>query len=178
MGKAKGLKAAQNIDKEMAIEAQNTIENRIRKEKEKQMFNSVESRRALRRNKINQYLTEANKQNPEARTENTKAFVDLVCRMICKEWAEITRDAQTLSRLTKKPINIKLKDIDKFVNGYFVHISNIIKYDNEIPNEKTSMIDLLLTGIKQQLPVLYSRFANLVLERTAIIEARETIKEA
>lgn len=181
MGKSKGLKIAQTINNDLAQRIQDSVMKKIRKEQERNIYTSINSQRALRRNKINQFLTKCNKERPEQRIENTKAFVELLCKIIVKEWTEITKDSQIKAKITSKPI--AEIDIDKFVNGYSVHVQNLIKFDNEMvycsePKYSKSLVKSFLTSINAQLPVLHSKFANLVLEKEENMRIAENIREA
>ena len=183
MGKNDGLKIAKEINANLATRIQDKILYNKSREEEKKRLNTVENKRALRRNKINQFLTECNEKNPENRIKNTEAFIDLVCMIICKEWSEVVKDAQFKSKLTSKPISQKDVDINKFVNGYSSHIHNLVKFDADMvycenPLCKTSMAQKFLKEINLQLPILYTKFANLIMEKEVLLNNRETIKEA
>jgi len=64
MGKSKGVKIAQTINKDLAQRIQDSVMKKIRKEQERNIYTSIDSQRALRRNKINQFLTRCNKDRP------------------------------------------------------------------------------------------------------------------
>ena len=183
MGKNDGSKIAKEINANLATRIQDKILYNKSREEEKKRLNSVENKRALRRNKINQFLTECNKNNPEKRIKNTEAFIELVCMIITKEWSEIVKDAQLKSKLTSKAISNKDVDITKFVNGYSSHINNIVKFDAEMvycenPACEISMSQKFLKEINSQMPVLYSKFANLVMEKEELLIHHEETKEA
>jgi len=182
MGKNKDCETATGFTRSIADKVHFESLKKLRKEKDLNLKNSVEYKRSVRRNKINQFLTLCNKTRPEQRIDNTKAFVELLCKMIVKEWSEVVKDEQTLARIKSTNVGLKPADLNKFVNHYSAHVQNLIKFDNEmvncdVPLCKTSMIEVFLTEIKHQLPVLYSRFAQLILDKTEQLSEINT-KEA
>ena len=176
MGKTDRLKSAQGWTTEIARQAGDDTLNRIRRKKEEKIKNSPENKIFILRNRVNQTLTESNKTYPEQREKNTKDFIDLLKRFICSDYTKYTK-----SKLKDK--SMTTKDLDTFVNYYSGHIENLIKFDNEMvncvhPKCKTSMVELFLNEIQSQLPVLHSRFAKLVLQKSEQLTVAESVKEA
>ena len=69
------------------------------------------------------------------------------------------------------------------IKNYSPHINNLIKFDNEMvycddPKCKKSMVKLFVETIQVQQPILFSKFASLILEKDAQNQIAETIKEA
>lgn len=146
------------------------ILKRCEEEKQK-IANDPYNKVGLLRSEMSKALTEANKKHPENRINNTKQFVDILTKFVAKDFEKYTKAKRT-----------DIKDLDKFVNFYSIQIRNLIAFDNEMvncenPQCKESMVDLFLNKIQEKLPVLYSRFASLVLEKAESIANKEASKE-
>ena len=151
----------------------------------------------LRRNLI-VGLSESNKHEPENFVENMNTFVCNVEMFIQKEFKiksehdkklkksmpEISADLdiekqnkQKTKNLLKFQPQMKLgtpKKLDEFVNQYGVHIGNMVKFDEET-NNKYNISEKFLSFINENMQVLYSRFANLVIKKQKIEQSKSEL---
>ena len=89
-----------------------------------------------------------------------------------KNISEYKRPLEFYNSIKGDSANIKL--LNWFIKAYSTHIEVLVKFDNQYPQKKTSKVELFLNSINAELPVLYSRFASLVLEKSEMLNLAST----
>ena len=151
----------------------------------------------LRRNLI-VGLSDSNKHEPENFVENMNTFVGNVEMFLQKEFkiksehdkklqvlinkVDETLDGEKQKKIKAKNLlkfqpQMKLgtpKKLDEFVYQYSTHVGNMVKFD-EKTNYEYKISEKFLDFVNENMQVLYSRFANLVIKVQKIEQSKNEL---